>query len=122
MNVEPMLPETVNTNPISNSVVASNLAVDLLGLLPNFDVTSAGLDLATAAAAATNLAYNPFYNFGTLGGSLDDSSSSAGSTGSFAPHSAPPISSTTNPFSAHSFFDSSAPNTGIVHNQPFRFV
>ncbi|CAI2347054.1 unnamed protein product [Caenorhabditis sp. 36 PRJEB53466] len=116
-------PMCIGTTISSTSTVATNFAADLLGLLPNFDVTSAGLELATAAAAASNLAYNPFYGFGNLGGSLDDSSSSGGST-SFAPHSAPPISSTTNPFAAtaHAFFDNSAPNTGVVHNQQFRFV
>ncbi|CCD67148.1 Nuclear hormone receptor E75 [Caenorhabditis elegans] len=106
----------------SANAVATNLAADLLGLLPNFDAT--GLDLASAAAAAaTSVNYSHFYGFGNLGGSLDDSSSSGtGSVGSFAPHSAPPISNNVNPFAVHGFFDNSAPNTGVVHNQPFRFV
>ncbi|EFO89044.1 hypothetical protein GCK72_006778 [Caenorhabditis remanei] len=109
--------------PSSASTVtaATNLAADLLGLLPNFDAT--GLELATAAAAAASASYTTFYGFGNLGGSLDDSSSSGtGSVGSFAPHSAPPISNNINPFATHGFFETSAPNTGIVHNQPFRFV
>uniref|UniRef100_A0A8R1IPB9 Uncharacterized protein n=1 Tax=Caenorhabditis japonica TaxID=281687 RepID=A0A8R1IPB9_CAEJA len=123
---DPLCTGGTSFDATATATVATNLAADILGLLPNFDVTS-GLDLATAAAAAatatSNLGYNPFYGFGGLTGSLDDSSSSGTSTNSgFTPHSAPPISNNANPFATHGFFDNSAPNTGVVHNQPFRFV
>uniref|UniRef100_A0A1I7UGX9 Nuclear hormone receptor E75 n=1 Tax=Caenorhabditis tropicalis TaxID=1561998 RepID=A0A1I7UGX9_9PELO len=102
-NESPSSSEEPMTATVSTTVSAQNLAADLLGLLPNFDTS--GLDLATAAAAAATANYTTFYNFGTLGGSLDDSSSSSGSVASFAPHSAPPIPNAINPFATHALLE-----------------
>ncbi|PIC12658.1 hypothetical protein B9Z55_028306 [Caenorhabditis nigoni] len=114
---EPMCIGAPALTPTVASIAANPVADILSGLLPTFDTT--GLDLAAATAN-----YTSFYQFTNLGGSLDDSSSSgsSGSVGSFTPHSAPPLSNNVNPFLTHGFFDNSAPNTGVVHNQPFRFV
>ncbi|EGT31663.1 hypothetical protein CAEBREN_20828 [Caenorhabditis brenneri] len=102
------------------SVATTNLAVDLLGLLPTFDGT---LDITNGLAAPS---YTHFFGFQNLGSSMDDSSSSTSTSASsvpslpsYTPHSAPILPTQTTPFNPF-FVENSAPNTGVIGG-PFGF-